>query len=421
MPRNVLLITTAFPSESVTEEVFVTPDVEALSREFDRVIIAPLLLKGNAKKINIPNVTVDYTIARHIFTRFKPSKLPYLLSPYVISKYRKIAKESRSFKQFLDKSIYCLNVAIHRKMLEQITRRHNLDQKSTVYYTFWFDYATAALSLMPSCVYVSRAHGYDVYDTRYGKYRLGPVRDYTLSHIKALYPVSRAGLEYLDNLYPGHREKMHLRLLGSEKKDKDFITRCHNAQDKAITILSTARVSPEKRVLKNLDFVKNLASARKDIAVKWIHVGDGPQMEELRRQSSTSSSPSNLKIELLGNLPNDEIHRIYHEEIIDWTLLLSESEGTPIAICESFSYGVPVIATMVGGVPDMFTPGTGVLIAPDASSEEIVKAVNPHINDYNTFLQMKAAAHGRWKDKFNSSELRQKFAKELAALIDSRS
>lgn len=174
-------------------------------------------------------------------------------------------------------------------------------------------------------------------------------------------------------------------------------------------------------MLKNLDFVKNLASARKDIAVKWIHVGDGPQMEELRRQSTTGSLPSNLKIELLGNLPNDEIHRIYHEEIIDWTLLLSESEGTPIAICESFSYGVPVIATMVGGVPDMFTPGTGVLIAPDASSEDIVKAVTPYINDYNTFLQMKAAAHGRWKDKFNSSELRQKFAKELAALIDSRS
>lgn len=416
MLRNVVLITTAFPSDSVTEEVFVTPEVKALSREFDRVIIVPMLLIGEVADINLPNVTVDYTIARHLYSRFKPSKLPYLLSPYLLGKYRSIARESDSLKRFIDKSLFCVNVATHRKMLKQVARHWNLAPESTVYYTFWFDYATAALSEM-RCTFISRAHGYDIYDTRYGKYRLSTVRDLTLSRITALYPASQAGLDYIDNLYPGHRDKMHLRLLGSVKSDRKFITRCHTSADNAVTIFSTARVSPEKRVLSNLEFVKSLALSHPAIAVKWIHAGDGPQMEELRHKCNSGILPANLEIDLKGKLSNNEIHRIYHEETIDWTLLLSESEGSPITICESFSYGVPVIATKVGGVPDMFTTDTGLLVSPDASPEEIVREVTPYLGDDTTMTRMKQAACERWENRFDGETLRREFAKEVAGLI----
>lgn len=416
MPRNIVLITTAFPSSSVTEEVFVTPELEALAREFDRVIIVPMLLIGKVADINLPNVTVDYTIVRHLYSRFKPSKLPYLLSPYLLRKYRSIACESDSLKCFIDKSLFCVNVATHRKMLKQIARCRNLDPQSTVYYTFWFDYATAALAEM-RCTFISRAHGYDIYDTRYGKYRLSTLRNLTLSRITALYPASQAGLDYIDNLYPGHRDKMHMRLLGSVKKDKTFITRCHTSADNAVTILSTARVSPEKRVLLNLDFVKSLALSHPAIAVKWIHVGDGQQMKELRQQCS-GTLPNNLEIDLKGKLSNNEIHRIYHEETIDWTLLLSESEGgSPITICESFSYGVPVIATKVGGVPCMFTDNTGLLVSPDASPDEIVKLVSPYIGNDTTMTRMKQAAREQWENRFDGETLRREFAKEIAGLI----
>ena len=421
MPSNIVLITTAFPSSSVTEEVFVTPELEALAREFDRVIIVPLMSRGAIIDIDIPGVTVDYGIARHIFTRFKPSKLPYLLAPYTLGKIGRIIKESDSAGQFVSKCFFCMNVASLRGLFKKLAKRHGLLPEDTVYYTFWFDHATTALAEMSRdfpLTFVSRAHGYDVYDLAYGRNRVRFLRDFTLSRITSLYPVARKGMEYLDRLYPGHRDKMNVRLLGSVKPDKSFITRCHDAGDDTVTILSVARVSPEKRVLLNLDFVKSLALMYPDKRIEWIHVGDGPLMNELRDRCSADRLPANLKIDLKGSLPNAEIHDIYKENTIDWTLLLSESEGTPITICESFSYGVPVIATRVGGVPDMIDAGSGVLVDADMPVSEMAEAICPYISSHDSYLKLKAGAFSRWLDNYDSASLRQKFAKELASLLN---
>lgn len=43
----------------------------------------------------------------------------------------------------------------------------------------------------------------------------------------------------------------------------------------------------------------------------------------------------------------------------DLLALASKNEGTPLAIVEAFAAGVPVVATAVGGVPDMFVPPSG--------------------------------------------------------------
>lgn len=421
MPSNLVLITTAYPSSSVTEEVFVSSELEALSREFDRVIIVPLLKIGNVAAIDIPNVIVEPLVMEHTFTRFKPSKLSFLFTSYSLGKLKRIAGESDSISQFIAKWLYCVNVTVLRRLFEKLAVKYGLSPDNTVYYTFWFDHATAALaeiSRHAPIKFVSRGHGHDVYDLKYGRNQVRFLRDFTLSRMSALYLVARKGIEYLDKLYPGHRDKMYLRLLGSIKPDKDFITKCHDTTDDTITILSTARVSPEKRVLLNLDFVKTLAATHPGKRIEWIHVGDGLQMNELRSRCSDKHLPENLKIELKGSLPNEKIHHIYKEKIIDWSLLLSESEGTPIAICESLSYGVPVIATPVGGVPDMIDAETGVLVGTNAPVSEMAGAINTYLSDHDSYLKLKASAFTRWLITYDSTTLRQEFAKELASLLN---
>ncbi len=42
---------------------------------------------------------------------------------------------------------------------------------------------------------------------------------------------------------------------------------------------------------------------------------------------------------------------------LDALLLCSHNEGTPISLLEAFACGIPAVATAVGGVPDMFSPG----------------------------------------------------------------
>jgi glycosyltransferase involved in cell wall biosynthesis len=68
---------------------------------------------------------------------------------------------------------------------------------------------------------------------------------------------------------------------------------------------------------------------------------------------------------------------------LDVFVLPSLAEGTPNGVIEAMACGVPVIATNVGGIPDILDPECGILIPPrdaDALAEAMLKlARNPEL------------------------------------------
>jgi len=88
----------------------------------------------------------------------------------------------------------------------------------------------------------------------------------------------------------------------------------------------------------------------------WI-IGRGPDQERLARMSG------NVQVRFLGELSQDELFKYMQKARC--LVLPSLSEAFPNVILEAMSAGLPVVATRVGAVPELITPGlTGFLVEP---------------------------------------------------------
>jgi glycosyltransferase involved in cell wall biosynthesis len=116
-------------------------------------------------------------------------------------------------------------------------------------------------------------------------------------------------------------------------------------------------LSSEKRFDR---FISLLAGIKRESPVKvtGIVAGDGPLLSMLRRQAAELGLfPEYL--EFRGEIT--EMAAVYREA--DILALTSEFEGTPNVILEAMASGLPVVATAVGGVPEVVEHGrTGFLI-----------------------------------------------------------
>jgi glycosyltransferase involved in cell wall biosynthesis len=127
------------------------------------------------------------------------------------------------------------------------------------------------------------------------------------------------------------------------------------APDAFLAVL-VANLRPEKRAAA---FVEQVIAAHAiEPAVQGLVVGDGPQAALVRRAAERSGGA----VRMLG-FRRDALDVI---NAADTVCLTSAIEASPMAALEAMSLARPVIATGVGGVPDVVAAGeTGVLIPPD--------------------------------------------------------
>src|SRR5262249_13699983 len=76
----------------------------------------------------------------------------------------------------------------------------------------------------------------------------------------------------------------------------------------------------------------------------------------------------------------------------DLVVLTSRNEGTPLTILEAMAAGVPVLATAVGGVPDLLGHDRGVMVPP-GDVQAFVDALSRLAGDPE--LRARLAAAGR--------------------------
>lgn len=89
-------------------------------------------------------------------------------------------------------------------------------------------------------------------------------------------------------------------------------------------------------------------------------VGEGPDGSKLRRLALQLNVAD--RVHFLGQIPHEKLPEIYSAG--DALVLVSSREGWPNVLLESMACGTPVIASTVGGIPEVVTrPEAGVLLS----------------------------------------------------------
>ena len=191
------------------------------------------------------------------------------------------------------------------------------------------------------------------------------------------------------------------------KKRRDRLT-TFNKQP-PFHIVSCSYVTPIKRVEQIYNTLRDYAN----IPIVWTHIGAGKDFEKLRSLVSGNVN-NNLQVDLKGSMLNNEIHDYYVTESIDLFINFSMSEGIPVSIMEAIAYGIPVIATDVGGNSEIVNENFGHIVD-----------VNIGLNDlWNTILRLlvqsdkikndcREKASRYFEAKFNADNIRNDYYKNM--------
>ena len=141
-------------------------------------------------------------------------------------------------------------------------------------------------------------------------------------------------------------------------------------QDTNNLILAVCHLTANKGLDVLLHALAQLHEKASGLTCSLFIVGEGLERERLEHLASGLGLTSYVRF--CGAVPHEQLVWFYNAA--DVSCLLSEREGWPNVIVESLACGTPVIATPVGGIPEILTnPKVGILV--ERNSEAVSHAL----------------------------------------------
>jgi glycosyltransferase involved in cell wall biosynthesis len=162
------------------------------------------------------------------------------------------------------------------------------------------------------------------------------------------------------------------------------VTRNGSPTDK--TVLFTARRLVEKNGLEYLIMAMPNIVARHD--VQLVIAGEGPHKSFLQRLVALHNLQDDISF--VGAVPHTELPRFISAS--DIVVIPSLMEASSLFLIESMACSRPVVATNVGGIPEILNENCGVLVPP-RDQFALSEAVNQLIVDKNRRDNLGRAAH----------------------------
>lgn len=242
------------------------------------------------------------------------------------------------------------------------------DLKDPVFYFYWGDNLTGIIPYLVKKINVKklkiviRFHGSDLYE--HLKHGYSPLREKILQEASLLITVSENGATYLKNKYPQFSEKIIVSRLGVTDHGVNPLN-----EKPSRTVLSVSNVV----ALKRLHLIYHALETCTE-KITWHHFGDGPLLQELKNLAGVKRT--GLEIIFHGYVDNKKIIDFLKHQPVDLFLNVSSSEGLPVSIMEALSFGIPVIATDVGGVGELVNNDVGRLVPAGITTIELAGEIS---------------------------------------------
>ncbi|MCI1732895.1 MAG: glycosyltransferase [Bacteroidales bacterium] len=479
--HNLVLFTDTFPYGAA--ETFLADELPYVAARFDRVIIYPLYIPTESHARQMPaNVEVKEPLlsfnhksklglinhglfcgAPFFFaTKEFFSRAVCGLNIPPAGKYM-IGKKAGFFRRiwlFCDYFFMLRSILGNKPLMERIVRECSM---ADVLYFYWGDKSAlitpflkkkleGATSIMPK-VFV-RFHGSDIYERAKGYL---PFREMLYPSIDCAVPISYDGAHYIQKNYKHQPKLVETFHLGSSNTDEKFanlmgrlpgvfeIVSCSNVIElKRVDMIAEAikLIADDSALVKKIR-EKRASEGMKFTGIHWTHFGGGPLLENLKNKcvkyfnknvsaekndtvaESKNSAVSNTDsisviVNLRGPVEHSKVLEYYRDNGANLFVLVSRTEGVPVSIMEAFSYGIPVIATNVGGVSEMFRNcPVGYLVdaaqTPETLKDYIVKYI---LLPKEEQIAIQNNARANWEENWNAEKNFSGFADELINTVN---
>ena len=377
--------------------------------EFDQIHIFSLQLRKRKK--GPCRDTPQNTIVHPIF--FNPIGYLLCVPLSLLNKdiWKEIKKNLREKGKTIQKNfqliVYVCRSYYEARKIYKIVKKY--ENHNVVFYSYRFGYQPYVALLLKkrmknNGLFITRAHGYDLYENRKNTNYI-PMRETVFEYIDHCFPCSENGTCYLRNKYARYSQKIDTRYLGT----KDYGT-TEKRNEESFSIVSCSNVNSLKRI----DLIILALSHIQDIKIRWTHYGTGPLLDELKKLAEAKLK-SNIEVVWKGAVSNSALLSEYKEKAYDLFINTSATEGLPVSIMEAMSFGIPCVATDVGGTKEIVSnKKNGLLIDKNANEytirDSILCFVHMNTEKYSEYSR---SARKTWEDKFNCEMNYRQFAREI--------
>jgi glycosyltransferase involved in cell wall biosynthesis len=403
--RDLVLYTQAFPGNG---EPYLENEINVLGPKFRKIYILPetpvteLVYKIplNAEVINFRDFDKPSSHKKLFLSHLGLAFVLFFKELFHSSKKGTVIAHLREFNS------YFLNSLSRSKAVGKFVTDRKLEK--AIHYSFWMNTWALSLAILKHQkkikTFVFRTNGFDLYENQ-TKYNYIPFRPFNFSLADRMFAVSKKGSEYMKS-FKINAGKIDYSYFGT----KDYGMAAFDPSQK-LTLFTCSDLRRIKRVDKMVDILKHIS-----VPVKWVHHGDRGDSENVFYDKIKELAP-HVEFELHPRVKEySELLNFIKTHHFNLFILLSETEGIPVSIIEVLSFGIPVLATDVGGVSEVVSDANGILIKKDFDVKEVAEKILSFATSNKNTIEFRNQVRKDWQERLSAENNYNKFYIELISV-----